>query len=743
MTKIQLKRSSALQSSTVSRAPTSSQLDYGELAINYNSADPQLFIKDSSGSVLRLLDYYAKVSGTTFTGDVNFDGELTIQGDSTNGSGQLTLTCEQNTHAVKIKAPAHSAAANYTLTLPSNAGSNSNVLTTDGSGNLSWALSSMTTADKNKLDGIESGATADQTGAEIKSLYEGESNTNAFTDAEKVKLSGIAAGAEVNVGTDLSYTATSRLLSSSTGSNVNLPEATPSQPGLLSAADKTKLNAIETSATADQTAAEILTAIKTVDGSGSGLDADTVDGLQASSFLRSDADDDFSGTLRGNNTGGTYFHLRGGASTNTLLFRVSAADNNENIASNLSSDFGFNIRYRGDLGGNENALQIDADNQSGASIEALRIKQDGVVHFGPTPKVGTSVIWHAGNDGAGSGLDADLLDGINSGSFLRSDQEDQATKINIGGEISASSSAKFQVYGFSRLGPIMLAVGTASSNSFNTSNERWIMNNGSHVYLSTSSSSYNNKIWTDSNDGSGSGLDADLLDGVQGSSYLRSDTNDTFTGVLDINGTVTVDCGNTTTGLSVRASSGSGNSGRINLGFGNGGNNPKIQLDDVNNDMFWGIGAHDSPNNLYIWGKAGSSLPSFESHTGGTSSNIQFEFTTGGNFKANGSITAGGNVTAYSDINIKTNVELISNALEKVLDIRGVTFNRTDVDCDRQSGVIAQDVEKVLPEVVQENDQGIKTVAYGNMIGLVIEAIKELKITVDALSHKIDKIESV
>ena len=55
-----------------------------------------------------------------------------------------------------------------------------------------------TAAQLTKLDGIETASTADQTGAEIKSLYEAESNTNAFTDAEKTKLSGIATGAEVN-----------------------------------------------------------------------------------------------------------------------------------------------------------------------------------------------------------------------------------------------------------------------------------------------------------------------------------------------------------------------------------------------------------------------------------------------------------------------------------------------------------------------------------------------------------------
>ena len=60
----------------------------------------------------------------------------------------------------------------------------------------------MSAADKTKLDGIETGATADQTNAEIKTAYEANSNTNAYTDAEKTKLSGIATGAEVNVQSD-------------------------------------------------------------------------------------------------------------------------------------------------------------------------------------------------------------------------------------------------------------------------------------------------------------------------------------------------------------------------------------------------------------------------------------------------------------------------------------------------------------------------------------------------------------
>jgi len=73
-------------------------------------------------------------------------------------------------------------------------------------GNSATATTLSAGADRTKLDGIETGATADQTGAEIKAAYEGEANTNAFTDADHSKLDGIEAGAEVNVQSDWNAT---------------------------------------------------------------------------------------------------------------------------------------------------------------------------------------------------------------------------------------------------------------------------------------------------------------------------------------------------------------------------------------------------------------------------------------------------------------------------------------------------------------------------------------------------------
>ena len=103
----------------------------------------------------------------------------------------------------------------------------------------------------------------------------------------------------VNTTTNLGKsTATGQItITSSTGDNVVIGEATGSIAGLMSTTHHDKLDGIEASATADQTASEILTLIKTVDGSGSGLDADTLDGISSASFLRSDTSDTFSGTL--------------------------------------------------------------------------------------------------------------------------------------------------------------------------------------------------------------------------------------------------------------------------------------------------------------------------------------------------------------------------------------------------------------------------------------------------------------
>ncbi len=105
-----------------------------------------------------------------------------------------------------------------------------------------------------------------------------------------------------------------------------------------------------------------------------------------------------------------------------------------------------------------------------------------------------------------------------------------------------------------------------------------------------------------------------------------------------------------------------------------------------------------------------------------------------------GNMTVAGNVTASSDIKLKENIKVITDALNKIKQIRGVTFTRNDHDdkIKLHAGVIAQEVEAVLPEVVSEDNSGTKNVAYGNMVALLIEAIKEQQIQIEELREIIN-----
>ena len=102
-----------------------------------------------------------------------------------------------------------------------------------------------------------------------------------------------------------------------------------------------------------------------------------------------------------------------------------------------------------------------------------------------------------------------------------------------------------------------------------------------------------------------------------------------------------------------------------------------------------------------------------------------------------GTIRATGNVIAFSDVRVKENIKTIDSALEKVNKLRGVEFNKIGEE-KTCIGVIAQEVEEVLPEVVETDDNGMKAVAYGNMVGLLIEAMKEQQKQIDELKAKLE-----
>ena len=229
----------------------------------------------------------------------------------------------------------------------------------------------------------------------------------------------------------------------------------------------------------------------------------------------------------------------------TMYFEFSASDVTANTAVGLATGMTLahdyveipnKIRHAGD---NDTYIQFDTD----------RIR----LYAGDTAKIDTDVdYWHAGNDGSGSGLDADTLDGIDSTSFLRSDANDTATgALTIGnaiyGNYTGSATDITGLIGGSAFGSLIQSNNNAHhviGIRDNDVNDSFAVISGSGNYTTdttydklvfqakadgTLTANGGNTIWHAGNDGADSGLDADLLDGAQGSLYARL-ASPTFTG---------------------------------------------------------------------------------------------------------------------------------------------------------------------------------------------------------------------
>jgi hypothetical protein len=319
--------------------------------------------------------------------------------------------------------------------------------------------------------------------------------------------------------------------------------------------------------------------------------------------------------------------------------------------------------------------------------------------------------WDSVNDGSGSGLDADLLDG-QQGSYYYPKSGGTITGAT---QITFSGNNYFEINS-SNSGEAMTRYNNTISNLWYTgirSSGQLVGNTGYHIYSAAhgqtsfgiTSDGYvkgarAGTFWGSSNDGSGSGLDADTVDGVQASSMVQIVGSVTITGEKYFNSNR-----NTTS------------------------NNPPLQVYGTNSGAtmsfhrggYYAVNMGLDSDNVFRIG-------------GWSAATNRFVMDMSGN------LTMAGNITAYSDSRLKENVEVIENALSKVQAIRGVTFTRNDVEDqeERHAGVIAQEVEAVFPEVVSENNEGIKNVAYGNMVGLLIESIKELKTEVDNLKTQLE-----
>jgi len=338
-------------------------------------------------------------------------------------------------------------------------------------------------------------------------------------------------------------------------------------------------------------------------------------------------------------------------------------------------------------------------------------------------------------DGASSGLDADLLDGQH-GTYYRDLANSTGTLPNArltglyDGFTLSTTSVKITGSNWTSA---LSVEGTAPSIYFKQTDANpsayiginggafYILNDadGDGVYdlppypftmnLDGSGMTYGGStVWTAGNDGAASGLDADLLDGQHGTYYLDLANS---TGTLPdarISGAYSGITTLSTTGtITVRTSASTGYVSLLS-------------------------GGTTSPGYIAFYNEAGLRAGYVGAETG---TNLRLMAENGyTGWHCQGTFTATGDITAFSDARLKSEVETITDALGMVNNMRGVRFTK---DGKRGIGVIAQEMRVIAPELVQENEEML-SVAYGNTVGILIEAIKELTNEVEVLKGKLE-----
>ena len=418
-----------------------------------------------------------------------------------------------------------------------------------------------------------------------------------------------------------------------------------------------------------------------------------------------------------------------------------------------------------------------------------------------------NTIWHAGNDGPGSGLNADLLDNLGAGSFLRSDAVTEtitsqnwndyidgtevhfSSVTNHSGSNRPSGAYTYGValsYSVASGGKFQLYAPETASNGTATNQGLWYRSGWNTTYRQWA------RIWDSTNDGANSGLDADLVDGLHASSFLRSDANDTATGTLTLanqtwNGHITWNDGKNiyVGGESSFDVSGSGvfqiwDSGtgapfikcdvgqRVEIGqAGSRGLKVHGDFDPTGTHYVRHGGSDYSPNISFLGASNVAGSNSYEnagigyydnSGTGSMkffgnrnamswffadSDETLFSMASDGTFHAEADVVAYSQNT-NSDRRLKEDINPIQYGLKEVLEINPVKYKWIEKRGGKEDiGVIAQDIEKIIPEIVQENkalnsDEMIKSVDYGKMVAVLIKAVQEQQEQINELKEKLN-----
>lgn len=290
-------------------------------------------------------------------------------------------------------------------------------------------------------------------------------------------------------------------------------------------------------------------------------------------------------------------------------------------------------------------------------------------------------LWHSGNMGSGSGLDADTVDGLH---------------IHTGRNNEANKLVRTDATGYIQAGYINSSAGDEK----NASNPSYVWGtNGSDSYMRTYSTGSLSVNYANSAGSAGSA-------GYTTKLRRRDDPSDY---------NVQTSWGTDKTGYwSLRGYSGDTYHAGVWVAWAGDATNAGYS-------STVGINYDNNSNSTYqmLWGSGNSVYG-----TSGIYCNPYTDMLYADSFQAT------------SDIRKKHNVKTIENALSKVQDLRGVSFTMNDSN-KNMIGVVAQEILEVIPEVVDEGADGTLTVAYGNIVGVLIEAIKELNAKVEDLQNQL------
>ena len=358
-------------------------------------------------------------------------------------------------------------------------------------------------------------------------------------------------------------------------------------------------------------------------------------------------------------------------------------------------------------------------------------------------------VWSQQNDGAGSGLDADLLDGQHASAFATASHTHAATDITSG-TLDSARLPDLTVADFAG------AAIQTSTEAFSNSNT--VLMTAAAIEDKIESYGYTSNAGTITGVTAGSGLTGG---GSSGSVSLNIGAG---TGITVAADSISVNMGafstsNLSEGTNLYYTTTRANSAidaRVTKSFVDALNVDADTLDSLNSTQFLRSDAADTATGLITFDAGirlndndiarfgtGDDLEVYHNGTHGyvdmNLGNLYFRDTTTTRYtfeRTTGNFTATGDITAFSDANLKENIEEIGGALDLIRGIRGVRYDWRDTERfndRRQIGVIAQEAEETLPEVVHTNEDGEKLVNYEKMVPVLLEAIKELEARVAEL----------